>query len=74
MSKEEGKQSFWSATRIAILFIFLVGIVVGAAIEHYVIEPIISGSFAEELRKCELTNTELHESLEQCYTQIESTK
>ncbi|MCD6478700.1 MAG: hypothetical protein J7L44_02310 [Candidatus Diapherotrites archaeon] len=74
MSKEESKRSFWSAARIAMLFIFLVGIVIGAAIEHYVIEPIISGSFAEELRKCELANTELYESLEQCYAKIESAK
>jgi len=74
MGKEESKQSFWTAARIAMLFLFLLGIAIGATIEHYAVEPIISGSVVGKLNKCELANAELQSSLEQCHAQIASVK
>jgi len=71
--KEDTKRGFWSAARIAIVFLFIIGIFIGIAIEHYLIEPLLSGALSEQLKKCESENSELHASLTKCYEQISGT-
>lgn len=72
--KSESKQTFWNATRIAFVFLLLIGIVIGAALEHYFVEPLISGAIAENLKRCESENYELHSALTKCHAQVASAK
>jgi len=67
------KQSFWNAARIVMLFLFFIGLVIGALIQHYAIEPVLGQTIKERLDQCELENKELYSSLQQCHQQIGQT-
>ncbi|MEM4662977.1 MAG: hypothetical protein QXM75_03065 [Candidatus Diapherotrites archaeon] len=64
--KDESKKSFWTTKKILFIFLIVVGIIIGALLQHYIIEPLISNKITEKLKTCEAENLELHSLLNKC--------
>ncbi len=72
MKNDDKASGFWNAARVMMVFLFLLGAIVGALIEHYTIEPLIGQTIKEALDKCKLENKELFDSLQKCHASIKS--
>lgn len=64
--KNESSKSFWTLKKLLLILFLIVGIAIGAALQHYLIEPLLEGSIAEQLKKCKAENLEIHNSLTKC--------
>jgi hypothetical protein len=59
------QETFWTPTRILMLFFFIIGIVVGYAGEKYVLHPFFAGG-TDALSKCQKDSRLLSENLDAC--------
>ncbi|GEM_PF-1639111 len=60
------KKGFWNAVRI-LLFLFLVlGIIIGAALEHYFVEGILSADKERQCSECLEKQDLLNETINTC--------
>jgi len=61
------KKRFWTSKRVGIAALIVFCLIVGAAIEHYLIEPVIGEYCLEDLRICKQQNQVLNEENQACY-------
>lgn len=66
--KTSKKKSFWSVKRIGFLLLFIVILVLGAVLQHYVVEPFLNNSLQLELEKATSNNNLLNEENLSCIT------
>lgn len=64
--KPQKKKSFWSIKKIAFFAFFLIAIIIGATIQHYVVEPFLGASLQNELNDISSQNTLLNEENVSC--------
>ncbi len=59
-----GKKRFFSIQKMFVIFLFIIGIIIGAYIEHTMIEPSFNESLNQQLDKCELKKSIQDEQLD----------
>ncbi|MCX8189802.1 MAG: hypothetical protein N3F05_01070 [Candidatus Diapherotrites archaeon] len=64
--KNGSTKKFWTARKLVLIFFLIFGIAIGAIVQHYVLEPLLDVSLAEQLKKCKTENLEIHDSLKKC--------
>ncbi|MEM0359891.1 MAG: hypothetical protein QXK06_00960 [Candidatus Diapherotrites archaeon] len=71
MDKEEKKtgKSFWTPERMLFATFLVLGILVGAIIMHFVVEPVLGSSLREDLEKKTIEAKELQEKYAQCMSE-----
>ncbi|MBN1940725.1 MAG: hypothetical protein JW772_00925 [Candidatus Diapherotrites archaeon] len=72
--KRKKKKGFWSTTKILVACLLIFGIVVGAVIEHFYIEPLLEPHKVEQLRLCQSQNTLLNQENENCLRELSELK
>ena len=70
MSEEDSKKKkkkFWTSKRIGVAALIVFCLIVGAVLEHYLVEPVIGERCLESLRICKTQNQVLNEENQACY-------
>lgn len=68
MEKEEKKQGkgFWNATRILIVLFLVIGLFIGAIVEHFFVEPSFNEGIRTSLEQKTIECRELEGEYAQC--------
>lgn len=69
--KQSAKKSLFSTANIMVV-LFVAGLVVGAAAQHYYIEPFIANTFGEQLNECFSQKQLLDKEINNCYVEREN--
>ena len=66
MPKRKKKRSSLTSKRIVLLFLLIIGIVLGAVLEHYFVEPLIEEQSFQKYVNCESKVELLDKQIDDC--------
>jgi hypothetical protein len=66
------RKGFWSVKRIAILFLILILLFIGAAFEHYFVEPILNEQMLNSFERCVSERNLLNDEINACYLDVDA--
>ena len=52
MPEAQKQKRFWTKAKVVLAIILVVGIVLGAALEHYAVEPFLNSKLSKSLSEC----------------------
>ncbi|GEM_PF-5382427 len=64
------KRGVFSGERILMLFLLVLGLIVGMTIEHQFIEPILGNAALDRLNECVQSKNLLNQELDACYREL----